>query len=333
MRICKFRKSQYNNIVFIIEIYFMSKPTRILFVCKGNIFRSMTAEYIMKKYLMQHKITDFLVSSAGIEAKPHKADLSLIQDLKKRKIDISAHHQRRLTKELLDQQDIVIAMGQNHKDFIWKHRKRRVFLFNELAYHRKTPVLDIEESLSPEKLNADSREKYEEHIVEHIQKWTPSVFKNLYEKHFLFMDFIEKRQRHRNKLPFIALYETKYTIAFMSIDIPWYEDGHVLVIPKKRFRSIEEMPSKYIQDLMEVVKIIGAVVKQTHTWYNLLLNNGEDAGQCILHTHFHLIPRKEHDHIVIEFFKKQKLSAKTFIAYNTLLKNKIQHYLKNKKAK
>ncbi len=309
----------------------MSKKTRILFVCTGNIFRSMTAEYMMKKYLERNKITGFIVSSAGIVAKSHKADLSLVQDLKKRKIDISAHRQRKLTKELLDQQDIVIAMGKNHKDFIRKHRKRRVFLFNELAYQKKTPVLDIEESLSPAELASDKKEKYEEHVVEHIQKWTASVFKNLYEKHFLFVNFIKTRQRHRNRLPFIALYETKYSIAFMSIDIPRYEDGHVLIIPKKRFRNIEEIPSKYLQDLMEVVKIIGSVVKQTHSGYNLLLNNGEDAGQFILHTHFHLIPRRENDHIIIEFFKKQKLTSKSFIAYNMLLKNEIKNYLHTKK--
>ena len=64
----------------------MKKKTRILFVCKGNIFRSMTAEYMMKKYLTQHKITDFVVGSAGIEARPHTMDPMLSQDLKKREM-------------------------------------------------------------------------------------------------------------------------------------------------------------------------------------------------------------------------------------------------------
>lgn len=291
----------------------------------------MTAEYMMKKYLEHHKITGFSVSSAGTQAHNHPMNAVLKQDLKQRKIDVSSHHQRKLTKELLDQQDIVIAMWQNHKDFIWKKWKKRVFLFNELAYNKKTPVLDIEEAIAPNELTKQSKEKYEKHVVDHIQKWTPSVFKNLYERHFLFENFVKTKQRHRGNFPFIPLYETKYTLAFMSIAIPRYEDGHVLIIPKKRFKNIEEMPPLYIQDLMKVVKIIGAVIKQTHTGYNLLLNDGEDAGQYILHTHFHLIPRKEHDHIVIEFFKKQKLSAKTFITYNMLLKNKIQQYLKGKK--
>lgn len=132
-------------------------------------------------------------------------------------------------------------------------------------------------------------------------------------------------------MPFIPLYETKYTIAFMSIAIPQYEDGHVLIIPKKRFENIEEMSPNYLKDLMNTVQVIGTVVKQTHTGYNLLLNNGEDAGQYILHVHFHLIPRQAKDHITIELFKKQKISPKTFIAYNTLLKNNIKKYLQGKK--
>ncbi len=317
--------------VFYFFVLIMNKATRILFVCTGNIFRSMTAEYMLKKYLKQHNISGFIVSSAGIEAKLQAPDPFLVGDLKKRKIDVSKHRQTKLSKKLLDQQDIVITMGQNHKDFIWKQRKKRVFLFNEFAYNQKTPVLDIEERLSPEQLNTRAREKYEKHVVDHIQKRIPSVFTSLYERHFLFENFIKTKQRHRGNFPFIALYETKYTIAFMSIAIPQYEDGHVLIIPKKRFKNIEEMSPSYLQDLMNTVQIIGTVVKQTHTGYNLLLNNGEDAGQYILHVHFHLIPRKAHDHITIELFRKQKLSSKTFIAYNMLLKNSIEEYLKHKK--
>ena len=304
----------------------MNKKTRILFVCTGNIFRSMTAEYMLKKYLKQHNITDYQVSSAGIVANIQKADPFLVQDLKKRKIDVKKHRQRMLTKEILDEQDIVIAMGENHKEFIKKHRGKHVFLFNELAYNKKTPILDKEEAISIE-----AEEKYQNHIVNHIQKRIPSVFKTLNERCFLFMDFITKKVFHRNGMPFIPLYETKYSIAFMSIDIPRYEDGHILIIPKKRFKNIEDLPTTNLQDLMNTVQIIGAVIKQTHTGYNLLLNNGEDAGQFILHVHFHLIPRKENDHIAIETFKKQKLSPKVFVEYNRLIKNNIKKYIQKTK--
>jgi hypothetical protein len=133
--------------------------------------------------------------------------------------------------------------------------------------------LDIEETIPKDKLNEETKEKYEKHVVDHIQKWIPSVFKNIKEKHFLFEDFVSGKIAHRNGLPFIPLYQTRYSMAFMSIDIPRYEDGHVIVIPKKRFRSFEDLPPVYIQDLMNTIKIVGEVIKQTHTGYNILLNN------------------------------------------------------------
>ena len=129
-------------------------------------------------------------------------------------------------------------------------------MFNELAYNKKTPVRDVEEVMSLTQITTELRDKYENHVVDHIQKRIPSVFKTLNERCFLFMDFVTKKTHHRNGMPFIPLYETKYTLAFMSIAIPQYEDGHVLIIPKKKFRNIEEMPPNYIQDLIHTVQII-----------------------------------------------------------------------------
>ena len=139
----------------------------------------MTAEYMMKKYIKQHKISDFEVSSAGIEANPQTINTFLVTDLKQRAIDVSWHHQTKITKEILDKQDIVVAMWYNHRDFIKQNRWRDVFLFNELAYHRKTPVLDIEETISSEDLNEETRDEYEDHVVDHIEKRTPAVFASI----------------------------------------------------------------------------------------------------------------------------------------------------------
>ncbi|HCB52188.1 TPA: protein-tyrosine-phosphatase, partial [Patescibacteria group bacterium] len=41
---------------------------KVLFVCTGNIFRSMSAEYIMKKYIQDHNLNEIVVSSAGTVA-------------------------------------------------------------------------------------------------------------------------------------------------------------------------------------------------------------------------------------------------------------------------
>jgi protein-tyrosine-phosphatase len=38
---------------------------KILFVCTGNIFRSMSAEYLAKKYITDNNIKNIKVNSAG----------------------------------------------------------------------------------------------------------------------------------------------------------------------------------------------------------------------------------------------------------------------------
>ena len=40
----------------------------ILFVCNGNVFRSVSAEYSLKKYISDNGIKGFKVSSAGVTA-------------------------------------------------------------------------------------------------------------------------------------------------------------------------------------------------------------------------------------------------------------------------
>ena len=49
------------------------KPVKVLFVCTGNIFRSMGAEYFLKKHLFTLGDTRFLVSSAGTKAELQEA--------------------------------------------------------------------------------------------------------------------------------------------------------------------------------------------------------------------------------------------------------------------
>ena len=58
----------------------------------------------------------------------------------------------------------------------------------------------------------------------------------------LFCGFISgKRKVHDNRFPFKILDETQNTIAFLSVDFPSTENGHVLVIPKKHFENLEDV--------------------------------------------------------------------------------------------
>jgi histidine triad (HIT) family protein len=74
-------------------------------------------------------------------------------------------------------------------------------------------------------------------------------------------------------------------------------EGHTLVISKKHFNTLmdleKEISEKYIEAIQKVGKIL--IRKYNSDGFNLLLNNGESAGQIINHVHFHILPRKEGD--------------------------------------
>lgn len=96
-------------------------------------------------------------------------------------------------------------------------------------------------------------------------------------------------------LPSNKIYEDKNVLAFL--DIAPVHPGHVLVIPKKHFANMEEIPENLLVDLIKIVKKIGLAVKKglNYEGYNIQENNDPIAGQIVPHIHFHIIPRIEED--------------------------------------
>ena len=73
---------------------------KVLFVCTGNIFRSLSAEYCMKDYLKRNNIKNITVHSAGTVANKEHAHPAIITTLKSHGIIIKNHVQTKLTKEI-----------------------------------------------------------------------------------------------------------------------------------------------------------------------------------------------------------------------------------------
>ena len=97
------------------------------------------------------------------------------------------------------------------------------------------------------------------------------------------------------EIPCHKVYEDDKVLAFL--DIKPLNLGHTLVIPKKHYENLEEINEEELTALTLAVKKIGRLVKEKLgvAGYNISENNGEVAGQEIMHLHFHIIPRQEGD--------------------------------------
>ena len=302
----------------------MAKERSILFVCTGNVFRSVAAEYSLKKYLELKGVSDWTVSSAGTDAHPIELDSSVVKALAEFGADVSNHTPRRLTRDILDAHDIVIGMAEDHLAFMKaEFGYRQALLFNDLAIGELTSVRDVPDEVPDYLTNHGAMEEVVLRTVRDIHAKVPGLFRSAEERYYLFSDFVTGKRHHRNGYPFIALHETPHSVAFMSIDIPYKEDGHILVIPKTRYVDLADVPGEVLADIFDAVKRIGDAVVADHGGYNLLLNNGRDAGQYMMHAHLHIIPRRLGDDIRIEGWEHPAIKKEDFVQMNERLKQRI----------
>lgn len=149
----------------------------ILFVCTGNVFRSMAAEYALRAQLGQPSA--YHVESAGIEAKPQKVHPVILNRLRLKGTDPSAHTPRTLTKELIQRSDFIIAMGLGHREFMRSKFGLNVPLFNEVAFGEDSPILDLHEALPNWEQDMVEAREYVESVIDHIWNSIPALLVRL----------------------------------------------------------------------------------------------------------------------------------------------------------
>ncbi|MCK6629789.1 MAG: hypothetical protein L6R45_32015 [Anaerolineae bacterium] len=149
----------------------------ILFVCTGNIFRSMTAEYALKAALGPQPI--YRVSSAGTEAKFQVMAPEVRARLMQRGLDPSAHRQRRVTAGMLAEAEVVVAMGLDHRRYLREQFGREAWLFNQICFGREEPVLDVGEAVPYEQCDPAARQTYIYTVVDTICEAMPHFIKNI----------------------------------------------------------------------------------------------------------------------------------------------------------
>ena len=99
----------------------------------------------------------------------------------------------------------------------------------------------------------------------------------------------------REEIPAKRIYENDN---FFSIpDANPKAKGHSLIISKKHFQNVLEMPVSLGIELIDAIKNTAAKVIQENKadGFNVVSNNFPAAGQVIMHVHWHILPRKKGD--------------------------------------
>ena len=73
--------------------------------------------------------------------------------------------------------------------------------------------------------------------------------------------------------------------------------GHALVLPKNHYADLYEIPEDVLAEAAKVAKKVAGTMKEKLSCdgLNLVQNNGEPAGQTVMHFHLHIIPRYKDD--------------------------------------
>ena len=97
------------------------------------------------------------------------------------------------------------------------------------------------------------------------------------------------------EIPSNTIYEDDYFRVIL--DLGPATKGHALVLPKNHYVDLFEIPEDVLADAAKVAKKVAGTMKEKLSCdgLNLVQNNGEAAGQTVMHFHLHIIPRYKND--------------------------------------
>lgn len=91
------------------------------------------------------------------------------------------------------------------------------------------------------------------------------------------------------EIPSTKVYEDEYVYAFR--DINPQAPVHILVVPKEHVRCANEIGAENSACVAKCFEAIAKIAKAEglESGYRVINNCGEDAGQTVMHLHFHIL--------------------------------------------
>lgn len=97
----------------------------------------------------------------------------------------------------------------------------------------------------------------------------------------------------KGEIPSTKVYEDEFVYAFKDINPE--APVHILVIPKKHIDSINKIEKEdeaLIGKIFTTIKKVAEEQGIAQSGYRVVSNCGKDAGQTVMHLHFHILGGK-----------------------------------------
>ena len=152
-------------------------PYRILFVCTGNIFRSLTADVALRALLAGDPRIH--VSSAGTDDFPHVVRPYTREYLGTKGFDVAGHQRRTLTPALLAESRLVVSMSTDHQALLRERYGRDTPLFLEACGLAPEWPPDIEDVIPDYRTNRPAVEAHVRSTIDRIVGVVPGMARDI----------------------------------------------------------------------------------------------------------------------------------------------------------
>ncbi|MEA2092596.1 MAG: HIT family protein [Patescibacteria group bacterium] len=129
----------------------------------------------------------------------------------------------------------------------------------------------------------------------------------------------------KGEIPSSKIYEDDKVLAFL--DANPINRGHILIIPKVHQQFITDLDDLFLEKMIIIAKKINKALRESEIKpeaVNLLLSDGEVAGQEIFHSHLHVIPRFKEDNFNFSFPSNEKPTKEDLDKVATEIKQKLK---------
>ncbi len=91
----------------------------------------------------------------------------------------------------------------------------------------------------------------------------------------------------KGEIPSNKVHENEDFLAFHDVNPK--APVHILVIPKTHIEKFQNATPELMAKITPFIQEVAKILELDQRGYRLIVNNGEDGGQEVMHLHFHIL--------------------------------------------